>query len=196
VHLVPAVRGCGGDPVIALPVGVLKAAGAVWGFLRGIPWQAWAVVGVLLAGWAWGHHQYRAGQAEVQVRWDAERAVMVGKLKAVQDAAEAARKARIKRGRWILTELTRERDEAINKGRAVAADLRAGRLRLRDHWTCPRVPAAGAAAAPSGGDAAADLRATGAGDLVRLGADADRLLRACQRVIEADRAQLRSPTPD
>jgi hypothetical protein len=174
-------------PILMLVWGWLGRLGAL---LQRVPWQAWAVAGVLAAGWLYGHHEYARGAAAVQTRWDAERREVIGIATKAKAAAEEARRKRIARGRWILTELKRERDEAIAKGAAVAADVRAGRLRLREHWTCPALPQAGTAAAAGGGDADADLRAAGAGDLVRLGADADRLLQACQAVIRADREQV------
>lgn len=41
-----------------------------WKFLRGIPWQAWAIIGLLAAGWWYGHMRYNAGEADVQAKWD------------------------------------------------------------------------------------------------------------------------------
>lgn len=67
---------------------------------------------------------------------------------------------------------------------AVAADLRAGVVRLRhDLATCHTGRLSDAATAIGERDAVAELRAEVAGDLVRIGRDADDHVRACQAVI-------------
>jgi hypothetical protein len=183
--------------VIAIGLALKAGLGVVWGFLKSLPWQVWAAAGALVIGLWWGEHRHAEGKAEVQAEWNIEKAVMREAYEAARRQGIEAKKKRQARGRWILTELAKEKADALASRDRVIADLRTGALRLRNHWTCPAgVPAAGTPTAAGRSDAAADLRAAGAGDLVRLGADADRLLRACQRVIEADRAQLRSPTPD
>lgn len=72
---------------------------------------------------------------------------------------------------------------------AVAADVRAGDLRLRDGWaSCETQRLSDSAAAALERDAAAQRRAEFAGAVVRAGRDADDQLRACQAVVAADRA--------
>lgn len=71
---------------------------------------------------------------------------------------------------------------------AVVADLRAGRLQLRDDLaTCNTARLSEAVAGAIERDQAAQLRAEVAGALVQIGRDADDHVRACQAVIAADR---------
>lgn len=71
---------------------------------------------------------------------------------------------------------------------AVVADLRAGRLQLRDDLaTCNTARLSEAVAGAVERDQAAQLRAEVAGALVQIGRDADDHVRACQAVIAADR---------
>lgn len=69
-------------------------------------------------------------------------------------------------------------DAQATRGRVIAG-LHAGDLQLRDHWGCVLAPDK-AAPASSRRDDAADLRETGAGDLVQVGDAADADLAACQ----------------
>ena len=74
---------------------------------------------------------------------------------------------------------------------AVVADLRAGRLQLRDDLaTCSTARLSEAVAGAVERAAHAQLRAEVAGDLVQIGRDADDQVRACQAVIDADRMQV------
>ncbi|UXB22790.1 lysis system i-spanin subunit Rz [Stenotrophomonas maltophilia] len=71
---------------------------------------------------------------------------------------------------------------------AVVADLRAGRLQLRDDLaTCSTSLLSQAVAGAVERDAHAELRAEVAGAAVQIGRDADDHVRASQAVIEADR---------
>jgi hypothetical protein len=83
----------------------------------------------------------------------------------------------------IGEKLERERDAAAKAARdRVVADVRAGRLRLREDWR--DLPASATA---SERDGQAERRATAAGRAVGIGAAADAQLAACQAVIRADR---------
>lgn len=74
---------------------------------------------------------------------------------------------------------------------AVAAELRAGTVRLRhDLAACHTGRLSEAVAGASERDAAADLGVTVAGPAIGIGRDADDQLRACQAVIAADRAEV------
>lgn len=76
----------------------------------------------------------------------------------------------------------KEMTDANTKHDAVVAAQRAGTLKLRQHWEA-RVATAElstAAAAAARADEGAELRATGAGDLVRVGARCDARIRALQ----------------
>lgn len=97
----------------------------------------------------------------------------------------------------IGTQLEKDHAKALRDRDRTIACLRDGSCRLLDHWACavPAVDAGGAPAAGSGRDDPAALRAAGAGDLVRLAADADAQLRACQATVTDYRARgvLRPP---
>ncbi|MDU1661329.1 MAG: lysis system i-spanin subunit Rz [Stenotrophomonas maltophilia] len=83
-----------------------------------------------------------------------------------------------------------DRTAAATVPAAVVADLRAGRLQLRDDLaTCNTARLSEAVAGAVERDAHAQLRAEVAGDLVQIGRDADDQIRACQAVIAADRMQ-------
>ncbi|TAA11290.1 hypothetical protein EA658_16635 [Pseudoxanthomonas winnipegensis] len=82
-----------------------------------------------------------------------------------------------------------DRREAEAVPDAVVADLRAGKLQLRDDLAaCHTARLSGAVAGTLERDEGAQLREQIAGDLVRVGRDADDQLRAAQDVIRADRA--------
>lgn len=73
---------------------------------------------------------------------------------------------------------------------AVVADLRDGRLQLRDDLaTCSTSLLSQAVAGAVERDQAAQLRAEVAGALVQVGRDADNQVRSCQEVIEVDRGR-------
>jgi hypothetical protein len=107
-------------------------------------------------------------------------------------ASEAARKEEQTRARYIAgigDAYERGLSDAKRKGDAVAADLRAGNLRLREQWRgCEARGVPGAAAGAGEPAASADLRAAGARDLVRAAAEADEWIRGLQKVTQADRA--------
>jgi len=55
---------------------------AIGGFLRRVPLWVYVAGGLLLAGALYGHLRFNAGQADIQSKWDAQKA---------KDAAEIAR---------------------------------------------------------------------------------------------------------
>lgn len=116
--------------------------------------------------------------------------------KAEAEAQEKARAVEQRRAEDLAAldaKYQRELDDAKGKAESVAADLRAGNLRLRQHWqasiaTC-ELSADSAAALHA--DEVAQLRAESAARIVRLGAEADAQIRALQEAYEA----LRRPAP-
>ncbi|WP_099594724.1 lysis system i-spanin subunit Rz [Stenotrophomonas maltophilia] len=77
-----------------------------------------------------------------------------------------------------------DREASASVPAAVVADVRTGDLRLRnDLATCHTARLSQAVSGAVERDASAQLRAEVAGDLVRIGRDADNHVRACQRVI-------------
>ncbi|HDX0925514.1 TPA: lysis system i-spanin subunit Rz [Stenotrophomonas maltophilia] len=84
-----------------------------------------------------------------------------------------------------------DRTAAMAVPAAVVADLRAGRLQLRDDLaTCSTSLLSQAVAGAVERDAHAELRAEVAGAALQIGRDADDHVRAGQAVIAADRADL------
>lgn len=79
----------------------------------------------------------------------------------------------------------REMQDAQNDHDTVVAELRADNLRLRRHWQgCAATAELSAAvAAAAGADGGAELRARGAADLVRAGAQCDARIRALQSAV-------------
>lgn len=79
----------------------------------------------------------------------------------------------------------REMQDAQNDHDTVVAELRADNLRLRRHWQgCAATAQLSAAvAAAAGADGGAELRARGAADLVRAGAQCDARIRALQSAV-------------
>lgn len=69
---------------------------AAWKFLRGIPWQVWAVIAVAVVLWRWGESRYDAGFAASSAEC-AEAAAQAAE--AARTAAEDARRIGIETGR-------------------------------------------------------------------------------------------------
>ena len=133
------------------------------------------------AGWEWRDRSADVATAE------GERAAAQGEAK----AQGSARKAEQATGQTLATigekhEQDRQAAEAVPD--AVVADLRAGNLRLRREWAgCETQRLSDAAAGARERDALAASRDALAGEVVRIGRDADDQLAACQAVVKADR---------
>lgn len=56
--------------------------GSVWEFLKSIPWQVWAVVGILVLFWWWGGNRYEQGRLDLL----AEQAKEAAKIEDAQEA--------------------------------------------------------------------------------------------------------------
>lgn len=136
------------------------------------------------AGWEWRDRSSDLAAAEsAQAAW--------------QHAEQAQRDARTNEqntGRSMAEigdkhEEDRQAAEAVPD--AVVADLRAGNLRLRREWAgCETQRLSDAAAGARERDALAASRDTLAGEVVRIGRDADDQLAACQAVVKADRVAI------
>lgn len=151
-----------------------------------IRWGLWAVLAaaLFLSGRSCGK---QAGALEVAAlkQSHAEQTAQVARL-----AVVAAQKARAAQAAWgeafyvIAVNHQRKLSDAEAKRSRVLADVLAGNLRLQEHW---RGCLSDAAAAPGEPDAAAQRRAAGAADLVRIGAEFDAYAQACRDTLTAER---------
>lgn len=137
-----------------------------------------AMVGV---GWAWRSDRAEGREADQRAAGAEAVATQVNQTRAIEHA-QAETLATI----GAKHEEDRAAAEAVPA--AVVADLRAGRLQLRDDLaTCNTSLLSQAVAGAVERDAHAELRAEVAGAAVQIGRDADDHVRASQAVIVADR---------
>lgn len=151
----------------------------------------------LLVSLGWGGYQWTRAQSErtAHAETKAEHAEVLRNLADLTAKAAQAVRARETEVRNLLDSSNTAREEgianAVIEQQRVVADVRGESLRLRQQWRGCQTALAGArdAGASGGVDDAAELRATGAGDLVRVGLDADIQItglqdyaRACQSI--------------
>jgi hypothetical protein len=165
------------------------AAKAAWAFLRGLPWQLYAAIGVVLMLLAIHHAGVVSGRHEVQAKFDAHLSADRG-AEAVAKQRKALREEQ-DRAAFAVIGSTFEEDKthAREKGNAVAAGVRSGALRLRPQWTCPARDLPGPAAGAQAADANAELRAASAGRIIAIGAEADAQVKGLQAALEVERAK-------
>ena len=129
---------------------------------------------------------YRGNALDAQAR-DATAQQRVTTLQSQLDSERSARDTehtQAKEMAQIGDEHEDDREASASIPAAVVADLRAGNLQLRDDLaTCHTARLSQAVSGAVERDASAQLRTEVAGDLVRVGRDADNHVRACQRVI-------------
>ncbi len=133
------------------------------------------------AGWAWRGDRAEGSEALSQV--------VIGKQALqVEQQARAVEHQQAEDLANIGAKHEEDRTAAQAVPAAVVADLRDGRLQLRDDLaTCSTNLLSQAVAGAVERDQAAQLRAEVAGAVVQVGRDADDHVRACQAVIEVDR---------
>lgn len=168
---------------------VEKFLAACWAFLKRIPWQAWAAL-ALVALLAWHIHGDRKTElelTEVRAQYAAYQAKMIAATEAAKRAAHAHQDHDRAAFAKVAADYQEDKADAVRKERAVADDLRRGALRLRKEWRCPASGGAGVAGAAEGADDAAELRATLAGAVVRVGAEADAQVKGLQSLLKAER---------
>ena len=64
--------------------------GIVWGWLKAIPWPAWAILALLLAGYLYGEHTADSRETQVRAEWaesDAKLAAANARAIATRDAS-------------------------------------------------------------------------------------------------------------
>ncbi|MFT4408490.1 lysis system i-spanin subunit Rz [Stenotrophomonas muris] len=136
------------------------------------------------AGWAWRGDRAEGSEADQRAAGAEAVAVQVNQTRATEQTKALQLAA-------IGAKHEEDRTAAATVPAAVVADLRAGRLQLRDDLaTCNTARLSEAVAGAVERDAHAQLRAEVAGDLVQIGRDADDQVRACQAVIDTDRMQV------
>ena len=135
---------------------------------------------VLLVSLSWC--SYDAGRDKWKGKYTdavaSHKAVISNLADLTKAAEEKAKKANLAAKAERKTNDQRFKDaehEADKAKRDLAAALRRGDVRLRDEWTCPATGPAegGTSAAPRRQDASADLRATGAANLIAAADHAD-----------------------
>jgi len=159
-----------------------------------IPWPVYALAALLLAGWLYGNHRESVGEARVQAAWDAERAEIAA---AVAEAERLAREREKKMQEGFdaaLVLLDLEKANALAELEKDLAALRADNasLRVRDRFRCPASGGVSGAAGHPGnaGEAQAGLLPADAQFLLRIGREADDVVRdlnTCIELLETER---------
>ena len=163
----------------------------VWGFLKGLPWQVWAVAAALALGLFYGHLRFNAGEAKVQGQLDEYKAQVASDI-AKQEADNKAKELKDRLAFAAAAESLRKQNELTkaNADRTIA-ELRAGTRKLRDRFTCP-ASAAQVTGSTTGSDGAsqAGLLGSDAEFLISEAERADKVvnqLTACQNILKAER---------
>ena len=156
-------------------------------FFAGVPKWVWVALlgvsllsGLYLVGYSKGKASEQVKTAKVQAEFDAykkevQKAVSIrltqNKLKEAED-------------RQVFAEIAKQYKEDIANAKAkadrITADLRAGNIKLRKHWEGCRSASKGSGNT-AGIDEGAELRATGAGDIIRITAEADAQVKGLQK---------------
>lgn len=148
---------------------------------RKVPLWVWAALAIVIGVWCYGNNRYNDGQASVQGEFDAYKKVVqeaVQRQRASNLAKEAADRAAFQQ---IAERHAKEIEDAKAKADRIAADLRAGNIKLRKRWS--GCPAPQAAANPEGTDEDSRLREESAGRIIGNAAEADSWIRALQDVV-------------
>lgn len=140
-----------------------------------------AALVVVAIAWMWTA-RYAAGFKAAQAEHEQAALVAEGAARMVERRHAIALNV-------IADRYEKDKRDAQAENDRVRRDLRAARLRLQDHWTCPAKPGTGEP------DAGAGLREAGAGDLVQVGRDADAHVRGLQDALMACEALNRQGTP-
>lgn len=135
------------------------------------------------AGWSW--RGTRADAASNKAALAQSKAEI-----AAQTDARTTEHASAQRANEIAEIYERGKQDAQDTANRIAADLRAGNLKLRDAWAgCETQRLSDVAASASYIDAGADDRAASASRIVRAAAEADAKIRGLQAVIRSDRGE-------
>lgn len=158
--------------------------------LKRVPAWVWIALALVVVGWRYGESRFDAGMA----RQKAVDAKVFVKLAELTEKTRIAVDARERSIRGMLDSSNQAREQgiahAVGEQQRIVADVRSGTVRLRDEWAgCPASnPVSGDAAGQSRADGEADVRATAAGAVVRVGDDADLQVRGLQDALKACQA--------
>jgi hypothetical protein len=156
-------------------------------FVRGVPWQAWAVAGMVLVGFLYGARRYDAGVLDERTRQEQAQRVAVDAVRKQTARIESKERARLE---GVAKKLEKELRDGKAEADSVIAGLRTGNVRLRDRFKCPAksglVPEAAGTPAGSNAGTESGLLTADAEFLIRFASDADAVtkqLGACQATL-------------
>ena len=150
-------------------------------WVRKVPLWVWAALAIVIGVWCYGNNRYNDGQASVQGEFDAYKKVVqeaVQRQRASNLAKEAADRAAFKQ---IAEQHAKDIKDAKAKADRIAADLRAGNIKLRKQWRGCAAPQA--TTNPEGTDEDSRLREESAGRIIGNATEADSWIRALQDVV-------------
>lgn len=167
--------------MIRIPAAIAPYASLIkWGLI------ALVALAIAVAAYRQGGSAERANHADTKAK---HAKVLANLAELTRKAADEAR-AKERAHAAALSAIDQQHQEALTRVQTdhdrLVADLRRGAVRLREPWACPAAVSNPAAAAGQR-DAAAERRIEAAAAVVRVGAEADAQLAACQAVVRQDR---------
>ena len=154
---------------------------AIWKVLKGIPWQLYALLALVVAIWWHGSAMYGKGYDTANREWQARADKASAEYQARLIDAQTRAAAEIAAANVRMGEIERNtlaEKEAINaQHEKTLADLRSGALRVRGRFQCPARSGdmSGSTAAPGSGDAGSEagFNAEDAGIALGIARDGD-----------------------
>lgn len=155
------------------------------GWLSRLPWQVWAGVAalVLVAG-VWLHGR-ASGAESVRADWDAQEAVYAKQRAASAIEARKVEERHRAEYRAIAQRFLEEQADAKIQTDRVIAGLRNGSVRVRDRFTCPRLPGTSADSSGVAETGPRGLQPEDAGTAIGIAARADEVARQLNALIQA-----------
>lgn len=155
-------------------------------WLKKVDWKVWAALALVIAVLWLRSHWIGVGEDRVQARWDAQKAVYAAEREAARVAARQTEERHRAEYKAIAERFTREQEKANEEANRIIADLRSGNLRLRQRFTCPRMPETAGGSEGNHGADQAGLSERDVDFLIRFAERADtaaRRLTACQQIL-------------
>ena len=148
-------------------------------------WAALAAVALLAGVWLHGRH---SANESWQSRWDTQQATLAAERKAAEDAARKTEERHRAEYKAIAGRFLALQEKADEEHAAVVAGLRAGTVRVRERFTCPRVPDAAGSAGGTDGAGPRGFTPQDAEAALGIARDADEIARRLNALQEAVRA--------